>query len=166
MFTIRKAKISDAKQIKKIIDLYANKGLMLVRPIYEIYEDIRDFFVAEIDEEIVGCVAAHVFGKEHRPGAEEAILAEIRALAISENHQRKGIGRKLIEECIQDLKKLDVTKIFILSTKDSLDFFKKIGFKEVEKVELPQKIWQECIKCPRFPYECNEIALFLDIDNI
>ena len=60
MAIIRKAKISDAIKIKKIIDLYAGREIMLFRPIYEIYGNIRDFFVAGTKKKIVGCCALHV----------------------------------------------------------------------------------------------------------
>lgn len=163
MVMVRKAKIGDSEQIKKLIGFYASQGFMLARPLYEIYENIRDFFVTEINGEIVGCCATHIFGKEYKPGSKESILAEIRSLAVLEGQQRKGIGTKLVKECIEEAKKLGVTRIFVLTVKENLEFFKKVGFKKNKNMELPQKIWQECVKCPRFPSECNETPLFLDI---
>ena len=82
----RKAKISDAARIKKIIDLYAKEGIMLFRPIYAIYGDIRDFFVAEKGGEIIGCSALHVLGKEYKPGRQGSVLAEVKSLAVSEKY--------------------------------------------------------------------------------
>ena len=45
MIQIEKAKIPDVPQIHKLINGFADSGLMLARPLSEIYESIRDFFV-------------------------------------------------------------------------------------------------------------------------
>ena len=42
------------------------------------------------------------------------------------------------------------------------DFFKKHGFQEIDKTELPHKIWNECVKCPKFP-NCDETALTIEL---
>jgi len=163
MVIIRKAKISDAEEIKKLTDFCAKRGAMLFRPIYEIYSEIRDYFIAEVNKKVVGCCALHVLGKEYNPGSKEFILAEIRSLVVSKNFQGKGIGTELVKECINEAKKMGINKIFTLTLKDNIKFFKKLGFKTIKKSGLPQKIWQECVKCSRFPFKCNEIPLILEI---
>jgi len=163
MTIIRKAKISDAQKINKIIQPNAERGIMLFRPIYQIYGDIRDYFVAEINKKIVGCCALHIIGKEYNPGNKEAVMAEIRSLAVSEGHQGKGIGTKLIKESISEAKKMGINKIFVLTVKENLDFLKRFGFQEYRMVKLPQKVWQECVNCPRFPSNCNELLLIINI---
>jgi amino-acid N-acetyltransferase len=160
---VRKAKIGDAAKIKKIIDLYAQRGIMLFRPIYEIYGNIRDYFVAEKKHQVIGCCSLHILGKEYKPGQRGLTLAEIRSLAIMEKHQKQGVGTNLLRACIKEAKKMEINKIFTLTSKDSVNFFKKLGFQEARKSRIPQKIWQECINCPRFPKECNEVALVLNI---
>lgn len=160
---IRKATIKDVPKINKLIRPYAGKGIMLFRPIYQIYGDIRDYFVAEMNKKIVGCCALHVLGKEYKPGRKEFALAEMRALAVLENYQGKKIGTKLIKVCIKEAKDINIDKITALTVAENVDFFSKFGFLEVKKSKLPQKIWQECINCPRFPAECNEVLLILEI---
>lgn len=160
---VRKAKISDVKTINKIIDSYAKRGIMLFRPIYEIYGNIRDYFTTEVDKKIVGCCALHVLGKEYNPGKKEFVLAEIRSLVVLKNYQKQGIGTELIKECIEESREMKIDKIFALTVKKNARFFKKLGFKEAKKSEIPQKIWQECIMCPRFPHQCNEILFILEI---
>lgn len=165
MITIQKAKISDAQKIKELVDPYAKEGLMLSRPIYEIYENIRDFSVAVVKGKVIGCYALHIFGKEYRPGDKKGglVLAELRALTVVKTWQGRKIGTKMVKSCIKEGEKLGVTRFFTLTVKENLDFFKKFGFKRIKKINLPQKIWQECIRCPRFPSECNEYPLILDI---
>jgi len=161
--TIRKAKISDAVKIKKIIDFYARREIMMFRPVYVIYSNIRDYFVAVVNKKVVGCCALHILGKEYRPGRRESVLAEIKSLAILEKCQRKRIGTRLVKKCVREAKKMEINKIFTLTIEENREFFQRLGFKEIKKTELPQKIWQECADCPRFPSECNEIPLILKI---
>jgi amino-acid N-acetyltransferase len=54
-----------------------------------------------------------------------------------------------------------VKKVFALTYKPV--FFAKLGFAEIDKSELPQKIWRDCINCAKFP-ECDEIAVSLMLD--
>jgi amino-acid N-acetyltransferase len=160
---IVKATIDDAAKIKKLIDVYARKEIMLFRPIYAIYGNIRDYFVAKKGKKVVGCCALHIFGKEYRPGGKQPVMAEIKSLTVAADYQNKGIGTKLVRSCIREAGKMGIDRIFVLTINENLDFFRKFGFKEIKKSKLPQKIWQECTVCPRFPKDCNEIGLILDI---
>jgi amino-acid N-acetyltransferase len=150
---IRKAKINDAVNIQNIVNYYADKDKMLPRSLNEIYENVRDFWVCEDNGSIVGCIALHVTWED---------LAEIKSLAVKEEYTKRGIGRDLMNQCTEDAKKLGVKKVFALSYVP--EYFKKFGFKEVAKEKLPHKIWNECIKCPKFP-NCGEVALLYNIKN-
>jgi len=149
---IRKAVIKDAKEILGIINFFANREEMLHRSINEIYENIRDFIVYEIDGEIAGVSSLHIDWED---------LAEIRSLAVKEKNSKKGIGSSMVRECIREAKELSVEKVFTLTYVP--DFFKKLGFKVVDKTQFPHKIWGDCIKCPKFP-ECDETALIYEIE--
>jgi len=144
---IRKARIEDVKQIQALINSFANKDLMLPRSLNELYENIRDFWVYEANNKIVGCCAMHISWDD---------LAEVKSLAVAKASQKKGIGRELVEVCLEEGEKLGARKIFVLTYKP--DFFKKFGFKRVKHSSLPHKIWAECINCCKFP-DCQEVAL-------
>lgn len=159
----RKATISDAIKIKKIIDSYAGEGVMLFRPIYEIYGNIRDFFVAEKEGKVIGCCALHVLGEEYHPGRKGLVLAEVRSLAVIKEERGNGVGTQLVEACVNEAREMEIDKLFTLTTKKNVPFFKNIKFKVINKSNLPQKIWQECINCSRFPADCNEISLIREI---
>jgi len=148
---IRKALIRDAKEIISIINFYADRGEMLYRSTNEIYENIRDFIVSEIDEEVVGVSSLHVDWED---------LAEIRSLAVKEKSSRKGIGSSLVKECIREAKELGIKKVFTLTYVPK--FFEKMGFKIVDKTQFPHKIWGDCVKCPKFP-SCDETALIYEL---
>lgn len=149
---IRKAKVQDAKRIRKLINFYAEKNEMLPRSLNEIYDHIRDFFVYEEKGKIYGCSALHVTWEE---------LGEVRSLAVAKSKQRHGIGTRLVGACLDEARRLGISRIFALTYKP--DYFKKFGFKGIDKYELPHKIWSDCVKCIHFP-DCKESALVRDIN--
>ncbi len=150
---IRKAKISDVKEIQKLIEQSAKKGEMLPRSLSELYDNLRDFYVYQNEGQgsIIGTCAMHICWED---------LAEIRSLVVREDFQRQGIGTKLIEACLSEAITLGLYRIFALTYKPN--FFLKFGFKIVDKTLLPHKIWADCIKCVKFP-ECDEIAVLLEV---
>ena len=147
MNQVEKARISDATQMHKLINDFTDKGEMLARPLSEIYENIRDYFVVREGERVLACAALHVNWLD---------LAEIKSVAVAEDSQRKGIGDQLIEACLREAKKLGVPMVFCLTYKPA--FFERFGFSQIDKMELPHKVWSECYRCPKFP-NCDEIAL-------
>jgi amino-acid N-acetyltransferase len=140
---IEKARILDVPQMHKLINQFAANGVMLARPLSEIYENLRDFFVARQGRKIIGCAALHLMWSD---------LAEIKSVAVSAEQQRLGLGNK----CIEEAKSLGIETIFCFTYKPG--FFKQVGFKEVDKITLPHKVWTECLRCPKFP-NCDEIAM-------
>lgn len=144
---IKKARISDIKTIHKLVNYYAKRNEMLPRSINELYENIRDFFIAEMNGKFAGCCALHIAWDD---------LAEIKSLAVPTEYLGKGVGKKLVTECLKEAKKLGIKRVFALTYKEK--FFEKFGFARIRKEELPHKIWSECINCPMFP-DCEEIPM-------
>ncbi len=150
---IRKAKIKDAKTIQRLINVFARQDLMMPRSLNEIFENIRDFWVAlDKNNNVIGCAALHIVGWND--------LAEIKSLAVHKNFQKKGFGALLVQSLLEEAADLEVEKVFALSYQPK--FFKKIGFKITPKSKLPHKVWAECCNCPKFP-DCGEIALIKNI---
>lgn len=151
---IRKARMSDVKGIQQLIAEYARKGDMLPRSLADIYENLRDYFIFEEDDgELVGSAAIHIMWED---------LAEVRSLAVREGRMRRGIGTQLVESCISEAIVLGIGRVFALTYKP--EFFEKLGFHIVDKSELPQKIWTDCLKCSKFP-DCDEVALVADFSG-
>ena len=150
---IRKARIDDARSIHQLLLKYASDGLMLSRSLPEIYETIRDIYVFEEDGQVVGTVWLHICWED---------LAEVRSLAVSEDAGGKGVGRKLVEASLEEAVQIGMEKVFCLTYQP--EFFGKLGFEEIEKSELPHKIWGDCIRCAKFP-ECDEIAMQTVLDR-
>jgi amino-acid N-acetyltransferase len=144
---IKKATIKEADSIYSLINKCAKKNEMLPRSLNEIYENIRDFFVCIHNDKVIGTSALHILWDD---------LAEIRSIAVLKGYRNKGIGKKLVEECLKEAKALGVKRVFALTYDKT--FLKKLGFKDIDKNKLPQKIWGDCLKCPKFP-RCDEVAV-------
>ncbi|MDO8579196.1 MAG: N-acetyltransferase [Dehalococcoidales bacterium] len=153
MAKIEKARIKDAPQIQQLINSFADNGEMLARPLSEIYENIRDFFVVREGDKVIACAAIHVNWSD---------LAEIKSVAVAEDSQRKGIGNRLIKACLKEAEGLGIPKVFCLTYKP--DFFSTMGFSTVEKMTLPHKVWNECYRCPKFP-NCDEVAMVSHMES-
>ncbi|BDV01363.1 acetyltransferase [Thermodesulfomicrobium sp. WS] len=152
-FVLRKAKMVDVRTIHRLLMECASKKLLLPRSYTEIYAHLRDFIVAEDDATaaVVGCCALSITWEG---------LAEVRSLVVAEAAQGRGIGRRLVEACVSDALTFGIYKVFTLTYQ--VDFFRKLGFQEVSKDVLPQKVWADCIKCPQFP-ECDETAMMIEL---
>jgi amino-acid N-acetyltransferase len=148
---IRKATLSDVKGIQRLINQYAETGQMLPRTLNEIYEHLRDFHVYVEGGTVVGVCSLHVSWHG---------LAEIRSLAVRDDHVNQGIGRNLVRHCLAEADSLQVEKVFVLTYQSS--FFRKLGFTEIDKKELPHKIWTDCLNCVKFP-DCDESSLIINI---
>jgi amino-acid N-acetyltransferase len=144
---VEKAKITDVPQIHKLINSFAEKGLMLARSLSEIYENIRDFVVIREGDEVIACAALHISWSD---------LAEIRSVTVAENSQRKGLGAKLVAACLVEANSLGIESIFCFTYQP--EFFRNQKFVDIDKMELPRKVWSDCLRCPKFP-NCDEIAL-------
>jgi len=145
---IRKAIIGDVARIQSLVNHYASKETMLGLSLSEIYDQIRDFTVAEGPRRsLIGVCALHVIWDD---------LAEIRSLAVDPKIRRRGVGRALVESCLEEARALEIPKVFALTYQ--AEFFRRIGFDRVDKGELPHKVWRDCLKCTKFP-NCDETAV-------
>ena len=152
MNTVEKARISDVTQMHELINYFADKDEMLPRPLSEIYENIRDYFVVRQGERVIACAALHVMWSD---------LAEIKSVAVAEGSQGRGIGDQLVEACLKEAKELGMPTVFCLTYKPA--FFERLGFSQLDKMELPRKVWGECYRCPKFP-DCDEVALIYHLE--
>ena len=150
---IRKARIEDVKQIHALVNKSASGGQMLARPLGELYDNLRDYFVVDEAGTIIGAAALHICWED---------LAEIRSVCVARNTRKQGIGRMLVDACIEEARQFKITKIFLLTYQER--FFEKCGFSVADKSIFPQKIWSDCIRCPKFP-QCDEIAMIREIGS-
>jgi amino-acid N-acetyltransferase len=138
-----------------LINGFAGEGLMLAKSRRQLYENIRDFYVAEVvgsdgDQTFAGCGALHVIWVD---------LGEIRSLAVVRRFQGRGVGSQLSHALLREADLLQLPRIFALTYQQS--FFEHLGFRLVEKTTMPHKVWGECMDCPKFP-NCDELAMIKD----
>jgi amino-acid N-acetyltransferase len=150
---LRKARAADVAVMHRLINHFAERDEMLPRSLNELYENLRDYFLAADGDEVVACCALHVMWED---------LAELKSLAVREDHQGKGLGSELVEACLEDARTVGMPRVFVLTYIP--DYFERFGFGLVEKAELPQKVWAECIRCPKFP-DCGEVSMLLEIGD-
>jgi amino-acid N-acetyltransferase len=144
---VRKAAMDDIGPLVDLINGYAGKGIMLPRTEFEISEDIRDFSVITDRNRLIGCGALHFYSPT---------MGEIRSLAVHPDCKAHGIGRRLIETLLAEARQYSLDAVFAFTYVP--DFFRRMGFSEVERGELPLKAWKDCLRCPKFQC-CDEIAM-------
>jgi amino-acid N-acetyltransferase len=144
---IKLAKISDAPFIYALINDYAEQDMMLFRSMTDIYENLRSFLLAEAGGRVVGCCSMQIIWSD---------LAEIKSLAVDKAHQDKGVGKMLVRQSVKEARKLGIKRVFALTLVPA--FFKKLGFKPIDKEKLPMKVWTDCARCTKQD-NCDEIAV-------
>ena len=151
---IQKATIQDIKTVHEILHEYGKKEELLARPLSELYDHVRDFslFVEDNQETVLGCCALQFCWED---------LAEIRSLAVHPDHLGKKIGTALTRAALSEAKEFNIKKVFTLTYKP--EFFKNFGFIEIDRSELPLKIWSDCIICVKFP-DCDETAMMKEME--
>jgi len=151
---IRPANVADGQTICKLVNAYARQGLMLPRSQSAVYQAIRDFVVAEVEGQVVGCGALQIIWGD---------LGEIRSLAVANGRRGQGIGRQLVIRLLEDARRLGLSRVFALTYQRP--FFLRLGFQPIDKSILPQKVWADCVNCVKFP-NCDEEAVIIHLEEI
>jgi amino-acid N-acetyltransferase len=147
MIEIRPALLTDIPPLLDLINAYAAGGVMLPRTEFEMAENIRDFLVAREDGRLTGCGALHFY---------TPFSGEVRSLAVDPRLKTRGIGRMLVEALEVQARENQLHSMFAFTY--VAGFFRKLGFEEIDRGELPLKAWKDCLRCPKFQ-ACDEIAM-------
>ena len=143
----RSAILPDAVRIHDIILDYSQQGTLLPRNVSELSENIRDFLVVEDEGEIVGCGALHFYGPH---------LTEIRSIAVVPGHKGKGAGRFLVDALMAETERHKVSCVCLFTRIPN--FFAHFGFRIAKREDLPDKIYKDCLSCPKL-HACDEVAM-------
>ncbi len=152
--TVREADKKDISSIYQLLHIYAEKQIILPRSEEDIEQYLSNFVVARLDGELCGCCAVRDFDND---------LLELRSLVVAPELAGKGIGRAMVEAVIAGLKvKRGKFCLFALTCREK--FFQKLGFHLLVKEMFPQKIWNDCAKCPKKD-NCDELAVAFQYDG-
>lgn len=103
--------------------------------------------MAETDGIVIGCGALHLYGTH---------LAEIRSIAVAPEEKRRGAGRALVAALMQEAERQSVTCVCLFTRTPA--FFAHLGFETAQRAELPDKIYKDCVCCPKLT-SCDEVAM-------
>ena len=150
--SIRRARTSDVRAVRALLDGYVRDRILLDKPTVTLYEDIQEFWVAERDgdAEVVGCGALHVMWED---------LAEVRTLAVHPDLKGHGVGHRLLAKLLQTARWLGVRRIFCLTFE--VDFFAKHGFVEIGETPVDGDVYAELLRS----YD-EGVAEFLDLERV
>lgn len=143
----RRAILTDALQIHELIANYSHDGTLLPRSLPEICENVRDFVVVEDEGKLLGCGALHLYGTH---------LTEVRSICVSPAAKGRGAGVAVVNALLQEAEQHHVGCVCLFTRIP--EFFSKFGFRVATREELPDKIYKDCLKCPRL-HACDEIAM-------
>lgn len=130
-----------------------HEGLVLPRSFSQLYSHLRDFFVVvDEDDKVIGCCALNIIWDN---------LAELRSLVVLPEYRGQKLGRKLVEACLSEAVTLGIYKVYTLT--EQTGFFAHMGFVDEDMDNLNQKVFSDCLNCPRFPDHCNEVAMILEL---
>jgi amino-acid N-acetyltransferase len=150
---IRRATMADVNDMHRLITHHAELNRMLFRSHADLYEHLRDFYVAVDETEdgprVVGCTALELVWRD---------LAEIKSLAVDESCRGRGIGSRLVLAAIEEGRRLGLERVFALTRERR--FFEKLSFAQVPRETLPHKVWTDCVRCP-LQENCDEIAMVI-----
>ena len=147
-----KPDVSHIAIMQELVKEEVDNGNILLRTEDEMANTIRSYTIVEVDGVIAGFTALHIHS---------ARLAEVRSLVVSKNFRGLKLGQKLVQACIDEGRKYKLKQVLSLTYEQG--FFESVGFRKIEKEEIPEhKIWADCIRCKHFPI-CDEIAMVFDL---
>ena len=144
----RRARLQDAVAIKRIVDQFTEDNTLLQRSFAELCENIRDFVIVEDGPEIIACGALHLYGSH---------LTEIRTIAVDPKCQGRGAGDLLISALLEEAEWHGIRCVCLFTRIPR--FFARFGFQLADRVQLPDKMYKDCVSCPRQD-ACDEIAMY------
>jgi amino-acid N-acetyltransferase len=147
--TVRRARTSDVPAIKRLVDTYAGK-ILLEKNLVTLYEAVQEFWVAELDDEVIGCGALHVLWSD---------LGEVRTVAVDPKVKGTGVGHAVVMRLLEVAKALQLQRLFVLTFET--DFFGGHGFTEIEGTPVTAEVYEEMCRS----YDTG-VAEFLDLSYV
>jgi amino-acid N-acetyltransferase len=156
-FTVRPALPADVREIRALVEPYAQQRILLAKEMVGYYEAVQEFVVAQEDVPdgdgpgaVVGCGALHVMWDD---------LAEIRTLAVDPAWLGRGVGHALVEALLDRARALGLRRVFCLTFE--VDFFTVHGFHEIDGTPVTPEVYAELLRS-----HDDGVAEFLDLARV
>jgi amino-acid N-acetyltransferase len=114
---VREAMREDIPELEEFVERFVQANRLLPRTTEELYDLIPFGFVAIADNRLVGFAALEIYS---------AKLAEVRSLAVHEDYQGRGVGRGLVERCVDLAQRRNILEVMAITSSDG--FFRACGF--------------------------------------
>jgi amino-acid N-acetyltransferase len=128
---VRRARKKDIGALRSLLREPVEQQQLLPRTREELATRINEFYVFEIDRNIVGCVGMKSYPEAKPP------VAELECLLVAEAHANQGIGGKLMQFVENEARDAGARRLFALSTQAFNYFQQKGGFREGDPSLLP-----------------------------
>ena len=149
---MRSAELSEAPAIHALITANLVEGHLLPRTLAEITLHAARFVVAVRGRKVVGCAELAPLSPQ---------VAEVRSLTVDGSARRHGIGTALVEELRTRARREGYDQICAFTHAPS--YFINMGFSIVPHLWLTEKVYTDCVKCPKFR-QCGQYAMVLPLD--
>ena len=147
---VRRARTADVPSMRRLVELFASERILLAKAPVQYYEDVQEFFVAELDGSVVGCAALHVLWED---------LAEIRSVAVDPAAQGHGFGSLLVTRVLEVARELGIQRLFVLTFETA--FFERFGFREIAGAPVAPEVYQQLLQ------SFDEgVAEFLELERV
>ena len=146
---MRRARTSDVRAMKALVDQYVGK-VLLAKPLVTLYENVQEFWVAEVDGVVLGCGALHVLWED---------LAEIRTVAVDPTALGQGLGHRIVAQLVAVARELQLSRIFVLTFET--EFFGRHGFVEIDGTPVSPEVYEEIRRSVD-----EGVAEFLDLSYV
>jgi len=151
MVTFRRAEVSDAPAIHKLISDNLEVGHLLPRTMDDVVDHAPRFIVAETDRRVVGCAELAPLSPK---------VAEVRSLVVDQAARGNRIGPRLLTELASAAIAQGFSTLCAFTHQPS--HFVKLGFTIVPHMWVPEKIAHDCTTCPLFR-RCGQYAVTLPL---
>ena len=128
---IRQATKRDVRAIYNLTRQAVKREELLYRTQQAIEKNIEQFYVYEIDENIIACVSLQLY-------SDQANFAEVGSLYVMPFYHQRGVGKKMVDYGCMMAKERGATTVIALSTQAFSFFTSVCGFEEAAKEVLPE----------------------------
>lgn len=149
---LRTATPGDVRVMHALIATEAAEGHLLPRTCEDVRTHVGRFVVAVRGRKVVGCAELAPLSSH---------LAEVRSLAVHASARHQGIGTQLVTELRRRAQADGYQQLCVMT--HAPEYFAARGFSIVPHLWVQEKVFTDCVGCPRFR-ACGQFAMVVPLD--